>query len=83
MELGKGGGTFLKKSFPLVAQNPPPPPSKKPHPSLSKDFCRYRIPIAIAACGQKTIGRIPFRGPQRRETAAEGSPSYSPVYKNL
>ncbi len=32
MELGKGGGTFLKKSF---------PPFPKPHPSLSKDFCRY------------------------------------------
>mgnify|MGYP007071200631 CR=1 FL=1 len=36
MELGKGGGTFLKKSFPRPLQTSP-----KPHPSLSKDFCRY------------------------------------------
>ena len=28
MELGKGGGTFLKKSFPLPSPNPIPPSSK-------------------------------------------------------
>ena len=78
MELGKGGGTFLKKSFPLP----------KPHPSLSKDFCRYRIPIAMAACGQKQSDGFRFRGPQRRETAAgvpprTAPPAIRPVYKYL
>ena len=28
MELGKGGGTFLKKSFPLPSPNPIPPSPK-------------------------------------------------------
>ena len=46
MELGKGGGTFLKKSFPLPSPNPIPLPPKTfglIESLLSAFPCGYRL----------------------------------------
>ena len=71
---GWEGELFLRKASPSLPQ-PPSLPLQRLLP-LSNPYCH-------SCLWTKTIGRIPFRGPQRRETAAEGNPSYSPVYKNL
>ena len=45
MKIGEGRKTFLEKGFPSLPINP--------YPSLSKDFCVYRIPVGPFSCGRK------------------------------
>ena len=80
MELGKGGGTFLKKSFPLHSPNPIPPSPKTfaviesllpwlPVDKKQSDGFRSEA---------RKAGKLPPGLPPRT-----APPAIRPVYKNL